>query len=240
MNKQQLFKGMLAVVLSFSCSVFAVTKSNISGQDNSLSAQEKAQGWQLLFNGQDMQHWRNFKQQDLNDKWQVIDGEMRLTAGGGGDILTKQVYENFELMLDWKISLAGNSGIFILADEIGKQIYSHAIEVQILDNERHADNKVASHLSGSIYDMVAAPLKAQLPAEQWNTVHIRLFNKHLSVWQNGVLTTDILIGGEQWHALLAESKFSKWQGFGLNTEGHIGLQDHSDPVAFKNIKIKVL
>jgi hypothetical protein len=209
-------------------------------QDNTLTDEERSQGWKLLFNGNDMSQWRNFKKEDLNEQWHVENGTMQLTGKGGGDILTKNIYQHFDLLIEWKISLAGNSGIFIMADEVGKQIYSHAIEVQILDNQRHQDNQIASHLSGSIYDMIASPSKSQKPAGLWNKVRILLNNNHLQVWQNQIKTTDIVIDSEQWKTLLAKSKFKDWQGFALTKIGHIGLQDHGDKVAFKNIKIKEL
>ena len=125
-----------------------------------------------------------------------------------------------------------------MADEVGEHIYSHAPEEQILDNERHSDNKFASHLSGSLYDIIASPVESQKVAGQWNQVRILLVNKSLKVWQNHVLTVDIVIGSKKWHDLVAKSKFKDWQGFASTDVGHIGLQDHSDPVAFKNIKIK--
>jgi len=227
-------------VLALSTPLLSFADDKAFAHDNVLSEAEKSQGWQLLFNGKDISKWRNFKQANVSDKWQVTDGTLQLTAKGGGDILTKKAYKNFDLRLDWKISSAGNSGIFILADEFGKKIYSHAIEVQILDNERHHDNKIASHLSGSIYDMVASPTSSHRTAGQWNQIRILLQNKSLKVWQNNVLTCEVIIGSAQWQALLANSKFKKWPGFGLNDVGHIGLQDHGDVVAFKNIKIKEL
>ena len=214
--------------------------SMVSAQDNSLTPQQEADGWQLLFNGKDMSQWRNFKKPDLNSKWIVENGEMKLTDGGGGDILTKKKYDNFDLRLEWQISKAGNSGIFVMADEEGSAIYSHAVEVQILDNELHSDNKETDHLAGSLYDMVASPLDSHRPAGQWNQVRILLNNKLLRVWQNNVMVTNVLIGGIQWDKLVANSKFSSWSGFAQASIGHIGLQDHSDPVAFKNIKIKEL
>lgn len=227
-----LFTGFTAVVL--------FTSSLVSAQDNHLSEQEISQGWELLFNGKDMSKWRNFKQFELSDKWVVNDGEMQLSDKGAGDILTKQSYQNFDLRLDWKISKTGNSGIFIMADELGKQIYSHAPEIQILDNERHPDNKHSTRLSGSLYDMIASPIDSQRVAGQWNQVRILVKNKTLTVWQNNVLTVEVEIGGDEWQKLVHTSKFKNWQGFAVNTSGHIGLQDHGDPVAFKNIKIKKL
>lgn len=228
-------------ILQIGLMAFALTMSLLANaQENSLSEQQKSEGWQLLFNGKDMSQWRNFKKPDLNDKWVVDNGEMKLTGKGGGDILTKKTYENFDLRLEWKISTAGNSGIFVMADEEGGAIYSHAPEIQILDNERHSDNKIDSHLSGSIYDMIASPVSSQKRAGQWNQTRILLNNKILRVWQNNVMVTNVLIGGIQWNKLLANSKFSDWDGFGLTAIGHIGLQDHNDPVAFKNIIIKEL
>jgi len=234
-----LFKTVLSV-LALSTPLLSFADDKAFAHDNELSEAEKSQGWQLLFNGKDIAQWRNFKQPNVSDKWQVNDGTLQLTAKGGGDLLTKKAYKNFDLRLDWKISTAGNSGIFILADELGKKIYSHAIEVQILDNERHHDNKIDSHLSGSVYDMIASPTSSHRVAGQWNQVRILLKNKSLKVWQNNVITVDIIIDSGQWKDLLTKSKFKDWPGFGLNDVGHIGLQDHGDVVAFKNIKIKEL
>lgn len=208
--------------------------------DNQLTPEEKTQGWQLLFNGTDISQWRNFKESTINKEWKVDKGTMILTGKDGGDILTKKTYKNFDLKLDWKISTAGNSGIFIMADEFGSQIYSHAIEIQILDNELHPDNKLDSHLSGSVYDIIAAPTSAHKKANEWNQVRILVENKRLQVWQNGVAVSDIVIGSERWNKRVAKSKFNDWEGFALSEVGHIGLQDHGDVVSFKNIKIKEL
>lgn len=227
----------LKLVSGFLLSTLAMASS---AADNQLSAKEQAQGWQLLFNGKDMSQWRNFKKPGVNSKWVIAQDAMHLSAGGGGDLMTQKQYKNFELKLDWKIALAGNSGIFILADELGKHIYSHAVEVQILDNERHSDNKIDSHLSGSIYDIAASPKAAHKEAGQWNSVYIRINNDVLTVKQNGIKTIDIQVDGKQWNDLVAKSKFKTWQGFAKAQKGHIGLQDHSDPVWFKNIKIREL
>lgn len=208
--------------------------------DNQLSDKEKQGGWQLLFNGKDLTQWRNYQSDTVSDKWQIDQGALFLTGAGGGDLITKQQFENYELKLDWKVSLAGNSGVFILADELANKIYFNAVEVQILDNERHSDNKKASHLSGSIYDLVASPKSSHKKAGQWNQLHIKLMDKHLTVWQNGIQTVDIDLNGQAWQSLIEQSKFKTWKGFGKAKIGHIGLQDHSDPVWFKNIKIKEL
>ncbi|RVT45288.1 DUF1080 domain-containing protein [Rheinheimera sediminis] len=208
--------------------------------DNQLTAQEKTEGWQLLFDGTDMSQWRSFKQPTVNEKWKIEDASITLTAGGGGDLISKKSYKNFELALDWKIAEVGNSGILILADEKGKYIYSHAPEIQILDNERHPDNKLDTHLSGSLYDMIASPVASHKKAGEWNTTKIRLEHSALTVWQNDVQTAKVTIGSDEWNSLVANSKFASWPGFAKAKAGHIGLQDHGDKVWFKNIKIKEL
>ncbi|MFC3031654.1 DUF1080 domain-containing protein [Pseudoalteromonas fenneropenaei] len=227
--------------LTFTTLVLAFSSvTNAHTADNQLSVAEQQAGWTLLFDGNDLSQWRNFKSATLSPKWQAKDGTMTMVAKGGGDILTKKQYQNFELQLDWKIAAAGNSGIFVLVDETGNAIYSHAPEIQILDNLAHPDNKIDSHLAGSIYDLFAAPSSAHKLAGEWNQVRIRLNQSHLEVWQNGVSTTSIVIGSTTWHTLVKGSKFATWQGFGEGQAGHIGLQDHGDQVWFKNIKIKEL
>lgn len=213
---------------------------NAVAADNQLTAQEQTDGWQLLFDGKDRSQWRNFKQTDISALWQIEDGALKLSGKGGGDILTKATFENFELKLDWKIAESGNSGVFVRVNETGNTIYAQAPEIQILDNERHPDNKLPSHRSGSLYDMIASPPASHKIAGQWNQLTVRLHQDQLTVWQNGVQTAAIKIGDSRWQQLLSTSKFASWPGFAATKKGHIGLQDHGDIVWFKNIKIKEL
>jgi hypothetical protein len=223
-------------ILLFACAAALSMKA----ADNTLTDAEKADGWKSLFDGKTMNHWRNFKAEGVNAKWSVKDGAMQLAGRGGGDIITKEQFENFDFQMEWKISEGGNSGIFILADEKGKKVYSHAPEIQILDNERHRDRMKPTHRSGSLYDMIASPESSFKKAGEWNQVRILLDKGNLQVWQNGVSTCKLKINGEKWVTLRNKSKFAKWPGFGLNKKGHIGLQDHGNLVFFKKIKIKTL
>jgi hypothetical protein len=207
--------------------------------DNTLTQAEKESGWSLLFDGKSLDQWKNFKRETISKAWVIEDGAM-VKKKGGGDLMTRKSYTDYEVKLDWKIALGGNSGIFILADEKGKAIYSHAPEIQLLDNERHKDNKPASHRSGSIYDMFAAPPESQKVAGEWNTIRILFQKRHLQVWQNGVQTTDVTIGSDDWKKALNNSKFKSWAGFAESTSGAIGLQEHGAEVSFKNLKIRVI
>ena len=91
--------------------------------DNALSAEEKAAGWELLFDGESMNHWRNYQREDIRQQWTIEESSMVLTGGGGGDLITRKQYQDFDLKLDWKISEGGNSGIFFYADEAPERIY---------------------------------------------------------------------------------------------------------------------
>jgi hypothetical protein len=210
--------------------------------ENTLTPKEKKKGWQLLFDGNDMSQWRNFKKEGLNPEWVVDDGTMTLTGTGGGDILTHKGYGNFDLRLEWKISEGGNSGIFFLVDEDGEMIYSRAPEIQILDDARHSDNAIDTHRSGSLYDMMASHPSSHKPAGEWNRVRIVFVDGFLRVWQNRINTVTITIGDSAWNTLLQNSKFAQgtnsgFEGFAEARSGHIGLQDHGDSVAFRNLKI---
>ncbi len=220
--------------------VSALLSHCVWATDNQLTSAEKSDGWKLLFNGKDFSGWHNFKQNTVSNKWQIENGAMKLTEAGAGDLVSDASYEDFEMHLEWKISEGGNSGIFILADETGQYIYSHAPEIQILDNEKAHDNKIDTHLAGSLYDMVAVHKSALKPAGEWNQVVISLHDNLLQVSQNGLMTTNVVIGSSTWERLVNTSKFKGWEGFAQNKAGHVGLQDHGNVVWFKNIKIKEL
>lgn len=220
--------------------LFGLNSHLATAKDNTLTTEEKSSGWELLFDGKSLQHWRNYQKSEVSEQWKILDGAITLTGKGGGDLISLKQYSQFELKLEWKIAEGGNSGVFILADEEGKYVFSHAPEIQIIDNEKHPDSKLDSHRSGSLYDMVAAPSSAYKPANTWNSMVIRLEDGVLSVWQNGVMTVHIVMHSSTWDKLVAASKFANWQGFAEQTAGYIGLQDHGDKVAFKNIKIKEL
>ena len=204
--------------------------------DNELTAEEKAQGWELLFDGKSLDHWKNFNKDAISDKWSVKDGAM-YKAPGGGDIVTKKSYKDFEFKCEWNIAPGGNSGIFVRVDNTGKKIYSKSIEIQVLDP---ASKSKPQHVAGSVYDMIPADAKLAKPAGEWNKVHIICKGKNMKFYLNGTLTGDITIGSEKWTELLNNSKFKTWAGFGLAETGPIGLQEHGKFVSFKNLKIKEL
>jgi len=217
---------------------------------NTLTDKEINDGWELLFDGKSMDKFRRFKKEGIGSSWEIVDGAIHLKpvkengkwkVEDGGDIMTKEQYEDFHLKLEWKIYNCGNSGIFYnVVEGEYDAIYSVAPEMQILDNVCHPDTKYPTHRAGDLYDMIQCNYVTVKPAGEWNKIQIISKDGDVQFWQNGYKVVEFTHGSEQWNELLAKSKFAEWPGYGEARSGHIGLQDHSDPVWFRNIKIKKL
>jgi hypothetical protein len=217
---------------------------------NTLTAAEKKQGWVLLFNGANFDGWRQCNGTAMPANWVIDDHAMKVfTApgkqkgeGSGGDILyAPKKFRNFELSIDWKTEKAGNSGIFYNVREVpGNAIYYAAPEVQVLDNVDATDNKVPSHLAGSLYDMQAADPKSVKPVGEWNTIVIRVKDGKVTHTQNGMKVCEYTLWTPEWDQMVQNSKFKTFPGFieGIAKEGYVGLQDHGYAIWFRNIKIR--
>jgi len=204
---------------------------------NSLRAQTVS-----LFDGKTTNGWHSYLKTGPG-AWKVVDGALQLDpkAPDQGDLVTNKEYENYELTLSWKIAEGGNSGIIFGVHEDPKfdATFRTGIEMQILDDAKAEDNKLATHRAGALYDMKPAAYPAK-PAGQWNKVTIKKLNGHLTFWMNGKIVIDTQIGGDEWKAMLDKSKFKTWKGFAAYPKGRIALQDHGAVVSFKDISIKEL
>lgn len=233
-----------------SCLVFSLFCSCTTAEDNQLSQKEKEDGWQLLFDGRSLSQWQNYGAETLNSKWQIKDGVFYIadSSGEAGDIVTKKQYENFEMKIDWKIAEKGNSGVFLRCDNTGKKAHSHALEIQMLDDENFRTAKgekpEARHLSGSVYDLLAPKPGAFKGHSTWNTTHIIMKNTKVTVYMNGVLVSELDLNSEAYKKMFAESKFAKNKQtaarYAKNIKGTVGLQDHKSQMWFKNVKIREL
>jgi hypothetical protein len=225
---------------------------SIAQEVNKISKSEKKEGWVLLFNGKNFDGWRQCNGTVMPKNWLIEENAMKVFTGEGknpgqgadGDIVfAGKKFKNFELSVDFKAGKSGNSGIFYYVREVpGKPIYYAAPEVQILDNVDATDNKVDSHLAGSLYDMIAADPKTVHPAGSWNTIVIKIKDGHVTHTMNGVKVVSYTLWTPEWDAMVAKSKFKSFPGFseGIAKEGYIGLQDHGYPIWFRNIKIREL
>jgi len=206
---------------------------------NSLSDAEKAAGWKLLFDGQTTTGWRNYGKPAISDGWKVQDGALT-RVGAGGDIISAEEFKNFELTIDWKIEIGGNSGIFWRASEDSDAIYWNAPEMQVLDDAKHPDGQSPLTSAGAAYDLYPAPAGHVRPGGEWNSARLVVNGKHVEQWLNGFKMVEFELGSRDWDSKVAASKFKPHLRFGKNAQGHIGLQDHGNVVAFRNIKIRVL
>jgi hypothetical protein len=227
---------------------------------NTLSAAEKAAGWELLWDGKTTAGWRSAKADGFPSKgWQIADGELSVLASGGaesaagGDIVTMERYSQFELTLDFKITPGANSGIKYFCQPNLDPITGAGapaatgsaigLEFQILDDELHPDAKAGrdgNRTIGSLYDLIpAASSKEASAIGEWNTARIVVDGRKIEHWLNGQKVVGYERGSEAFRAAVASSKYQKIPGFGEWADGHILLQDHGDRVAFRNIKIRV-
>jgi hypothetical protein len=208
---------------------------------HALSAEEAATGWRLLFDGKSLDNWRSYQQEDVNEGWGIENGCLSRLGfnrlGMGGDIISREQFGDFELKLQWRISEAGNSGIFIRGDESEKTIHYTGYEMQILDNAGHADSENPTHRSGAYYDMIAPDHDTTKAVGYWNSVHIIARGPHVEFWLNGRKTAEFEQGSDAWRALYENSKFTDRPRYGTLLEGHIGFQDHWDKVWFRNIRV---
>lgn len=241
MDMKKVIYMLLAFAVGFFGYKFFVNKSAPE------KAQEKTAEWVDLFDGKTFDGWHGYNTETISLCWTVENNCIVFNpekGKEGGNIITDKTYTNFKLSLEWKISEAGNSGIFwgVHEDTIYKQPYSTGPEIQILDNDKHPDGKYENHRAGSLYDMIAPSSDAVKPVGEWNTCVIEIdHNKNAgNVWLNDAHIVTFDVHGEGWDQMVANSKFRDWKGFGIYKTGHIGLQDHGDKVAFRNIRIKEL
>lgn len=219
-------------------------------EHNTLTPEEVAAGWELLFDGSTTSGWHNFNSDQAGAAWKVTEGSLTLDNSrksegriiGGGDLVTDKEYQDFELTLEWKIEEGGNSGIMfnVLEGDEHRQPWHTGPEIQILDNLRHPDGRIETHRAGDLYDMLACKFVTANGANEWNSLRIISKDGRVSHWQNGYEVVNYQMHTPEWDQLVANSKFKDMLRFGKSQKGHIVLQDHGDRVWFRNIKIRQL
>jgi len=193
--------------------------------------------WRALFDGRSPDQWRGFRRDQVPEGWQVVDGALTRVARAG-DLITRDVFADFELELEWMVAEGGNSGIMYRVTEEADETYQTGPEMQVLDDARHPDGGSRLTAAGAVYGLYPAPVGAVKPAGEWNAVRIVVRGTHVEHWLNGVEVAVYELGSPEWEARVAGSKFRKWPGYGRAAAGHIALQDHGDRVAYRNIRIR--
>ena len=238
----------LVVVLSIvaASSVVETFGQKTDSAANTLTAAEKKAGWTLLFDGHTVDLWRGYKRPDATEgRWKVEEGMLTLPPENGRDthgqrdIISKDTFEQFELVFDWRIASGGNSGVkYFVLEDLDSAI-GH--EYQLIDDERHADAKVGPHRqTAAFYDVLPAADRPTKPAGEWNTTRIVVRGQTVEHWLNGKKVLQYELNSPALNAAIAKSKFKSIDRFGKRQNGHLLLQDHGDQVWFRNIKIRRL
>lgn len=204
---------------------------------NTLTAEERAAGWRLLFDGESTEGWRGYMREDMPGGWRVEDGTLT-RAAAGGDIVTTETFADFELTVDWRLEPGGNSGVFFRAIEGPEYVYHSGPEMQVLDDSGHPDGGDPLTSAGSNYGLHPAPRGVVRPVGEWNESRIVVEGRHVEHWLNGQKVVEYEFGSDDWERRVAGSKFAEWPPYGRAEEGYIGLQDHGSRVWFRNVKIR--
>lgn len=196
----------------------------------------------MLFDGTKVNGLRGYKMDSFPwDSWAIKDGTLKTVPGKHGvDIVSDDIFKDFELELEWKLQTGGNSGIFYFASEDGDYIWQSAPEMQVLDNVAHQDRLRKVTSAGALYDLIAPAKEMVNPIGEFNKVRILSKNNRIEHWLNGEKIVDYTIGGPTIKSLIAKSKFKDMPLFFKSSSGHIGLQGDHGEVWYKNIRVRKL
>lgn len=253
MNMKKTLLAIAAISISLLCG--AQSKQTAQAvKPNTLTAQQKADGWKLLFDGKTSKGWRSARGPKFpKDGWSIKDGMMCVWENGGaesvhgGDIITVNQYENFWLSVDFKLTPGANSGIkYFVRPDLYEVEDASAIgcEFQILDDELHPDAKLGingNRTLGSLYDLIPADKSAiDFDKNEWHTAWVKVQGNHVEHWLDGVKLLEYERNCQEFNALVACSKYKDWKNFGNHDKGYILLQEHGNEVFYRNVMIKEL
>jgi len=216
----------------------------ITEEINTLTQAEIEDGWILLFDGKTLDGWRGFKEDHVPEWWVVEEGYLMTPGEGddlGGDIMTENMFENFEIYLEWKISKGGNSGVFfrVLEDDY-TTVYATGPEYQLIDDLGYPENLEDWQTCGANYGM-HPPVQPRIkPAGEWNSLRLIVDSTHVTHYLNDIKVVEYDLWSDEWNRKVQAGKWAEYPGYGQSKTGHIALQDHGDSVWFRNIKIRNL
>lgn len=229
----------------------AGTETTSTPEPNTLTEEEIAQGWQLLFDGETLEGWKRYNADSIGPLWSVVDGAILCDGEGlgegsgemGGSLITTRQFGNFDLVLDYKLSEGGNSGILyhVIEDPKYQYDYETGPEFQLLDDGGWKGEIGEAQKAGSNYDMYPAASSKKLnPAGEWNTARIVYNNGHVEHWLNGEKVVEFQEDSDDFKQRYENSKWKDFPDWNKFDTGAISLQDHGAPVYFRNIRIREL
>ena len=197
--------------------------------------------WIVLFDGMKVNGLKGYNQTGFpTEDWTIVDGNLKTIPGHGVDLISEDVYKNFELELEWRVPVSGNSGIFYFATEDGDYIWQSAPEMQILDDSTHTEGKSTLTSAGSLYGLIAASESVVNPVGEFNKVRIKVKDNYVEHWLNGTKVVEYIYQSDHMKELIAKSKFKNMPLFAKAKEGRIGLQGDHGEIWYRNIRIRKL
>lgn len=235
--------GIIPTSLACSSSEFRAAEPGDPESDaaarDTLSPEERAAGFRLLFDGESLDGWRGFRRSDPPAGWTASDGTLRFRPGrDGGDLITVEQFSDFELRLEWKVSPGGNSGILFRATEEEDRVWKTGPEMQVLDDARHPDGGTPETSAGANYALHAPAFDVVRPAGEWNEVLLRVVGPRVEHWLNGRRVVDYELWSHEWEARVANTKFAEMPAYGRSRSGHIALQDHGNEVWYRHLRVR--
>jgi hypothetical protein len=216
---------------------------------NTLTAQENAAGWQLLFDGKSLAGWHGYNGQPIA-AWTVEDCALKTvgTEGNYGsdkraDLVTDRQFTNFEVSVDWKATKGGNSGIMyaVVEDKKYDAPWKTGPEYQLIDDVGFPEKIEPWQKAGADYAMHLPNAEKKLaPVGEWNTSRIVVNGPHVEHWLNGKKILEFERWTPGWKKLRDSGKWKDAPDYGLAKTGRIALQDHGSVFWFRNVKLRPL
>jgi hypothetical protein len=215
-----------------------------------LTEKEKSEGWEYLFDGKSTAKWKGADTDHFpSEAWTIEQGALVLSGKARGNLITREVFGDFELVLEFKLTNSANSGIKYFVgnlndkDKAGNKIFNGP-EYQIIDDHNHPaitdDEKGRLASTGALYLLYPPENKILRPAGEWNTARIVAKGEKVEHWLNGVKLLSYERGSEEFRDKVMNTKFNNQENYGEIASGHIMLTDHHDKVYFRNIKVRRL
>ena len=197
-----------------------------------------------LLDSRDLSQFRGYESEQIGEGWSLDGRDLYFDGSGGGDLITRQTYGDFDLQVEWKVANGANSGIMWRVSLGDSAPYMSGPEYQILDDSEHADGANELTAAGSLYGMFPAKdrdgNKTLRDVGTWNKTRITVVGNRVTYYLNLKKVLETEIGSPEWNEQLGKSKFKDWDKFAKNRGGHIAFQDHGNEVWFRNIRIKRL
>ena len=200
--------------------------TEVVGAPNELTPEEKAAGFDLLFDGKSLAAWRGYKRSDVPSGWQALDGAIAL-VGPGNDLITIKTYRNFDFRFDWKIAPNENSGVLYGVNEARREAHESGPEYQVVDNGK--DGALTINSAGGTFALYPPSKDVVKPVGQWNEGRIVVDGNHVEQWLNGEKVVSYEIRSPEWAAVLSKTKFQDKSDYGRVEDGHLALQNHGGP-----------